>query len=107
MARNIFIVDAFKVNADGTSQHITNYPKTFNSDSYDGDVDKALKRAKGSFASTWSDFCSVDNYAMARVTLCDVAGNEIKREVLGELPQEVTPVQQNEPEQQEEPGEGE
>ena len=100
MARNIFIVDAFKVTTEGASQHVTGYPKTFNSDDYNNDVDKALKRAKGSFASTWSDFCGVDNYAMARVTLSDIAGNEIKREILGEIPQE-TAQQEEEPEQQE------
>ena len=56
MARNIFIVDAYQVNGQGTYDHINGYPKVFDSESYEGNVDTALKRAQGSFASTWSGF---------------------------------------------------
>ena len=92
MARNIFIVDAFQVNTSGQFQHITDFPKPFNSDSYNGDVDKALKRATGAFAAQHSAFCNADNYKIAHVTLTDIAGNQLRHEVIGILTDE--PAQQ-------------
>ena len=86
--RNIFIVDAFQVNGEGTYAHINGYPKVFDSNSYDNDVDKALKRANGAFASAWSSFCAVDNMQIQTVTLADIFGNQIDRKCLGSFPAE-------------------
>ena len=83
---NIFIVDAFQIDAGGTFSHISGYPKTFNSESYDGDVDKALKRATGAFATAWASFCAVDNFQMQSVTLTDATGFQLDKKVVGSLP---------------------
>lgn len=91
MARNIFIVDAFQVNGEGVYSHISGYPKPFDSDDYDHDVDKALKRANGSFASTWSGFCAVDNKQIQTVTLTDILGNQIDKKVVGGFPADPEP----------------
>lgn len=45
MARNIFIVNAYIVDANGTFNVLSGYPKNFDSNNYSYDVDKALKRA--------------------------------------------------------------
>lgn len=86
--RNIFVVDAFLVNGEGTYAHINGFPKVFDSESYDGSVDTALKRAQGSFASTWSDFCAVDNKQIQLVTLMDIFGNQLDKKCLGGFPVE-------------------
>ena len=96
MAKNIFIVDAFQIDGQGTYSHITGYPKVFNSESYDGDVDKALKRATGAFAKTWSDFCNVDDKTIQSVTLTDITGFQIRKETVGELPADPEPVEEEE-----------
>ena len=77
MAKNIFIVDAYQVDGAGTFAHISGYPKTFNSESYNNDVDKALKRATGAFATAWAEFCAVDNKQIQTVTLTDIYGLQI------------------------------
>ena len=47
MARQIFIVDALIVDANGTFNHLEGYPKPFDSKNYQNDVDKAKRRAEG------------------------------------------------------------
>ena len=91
MARNIFIVDAYQVDGQGTYSHISGFPKPFDSDSYEGSVDTALKRAQGSFASTWSGFCAVDNKQVQLVMLTDIFGNQMDRKCLGGFPVEPEP----------------
>ena len=93
MARNIFLVDAYQVNGQGAYAHINGYPKVFDSNDYDNDINIALKRANGSFASTWSGFCSVDNKQIQVVTLMDIFGNQIDRRCIGGFPAE-TPAEQ-------------
>lgn len=90
MARNIFLVDAYQVDGQGAYAHISGYPKVFDSNDYSGDVDVALKRANGSFASTWSGFCSVDNKQIQLVTLADIFGNQIDKKCIGNFPAETT-----------------
>ena len=87
MAKNIFIVDAFQINGEGTYSHISGYPKVFNSESYDNDVDKALKRATGAFATAWAGFCAVDNMQLQTVTLTDVTGFQLDKKTVGALVQ--------------------
>ena len=89
--KNIFIVDAYQVDGNGIFAHINGYPKTFNSESYEGHVDQALKRATGSFASAWSGFCSVDNKQIQTVVLYDIHGSQIDRKTLGNFPAEPEP----------------
>jgi hypothetical protein len=96
MAKNIFIVDAYQINGQGTFTHISGYPKTFSSESYEGDVDKALKRATGAFATAWAGFCAVDNMQLQMVTLMDVTGLLIDKKTVGEL---VQPAPEPEPEE--------
>lgn len=91
MVRNIFLVDAFQVNGEGAYAHINNYPKVFDSNSYENDVDKALKRANGAFADAWKGFCSVDDKQIQLVTLTDILGNQIDKKCIGAFPVEPEP----------------
>lgn len=99
MAKNIFIVDAYQINEQGTYAHINSYPKVFDSDSYDGDVDKALKRATGAFATAWASFCNVDNMMIQSVTLTDITGFQIDKKTVGQIQETPAPTPNEEPEE--------
>ncbi len=91
MARNIFIVDAYQVDGQGVYAHINGFPKPFDSESYGGNVDTALKRAQGSFADTWSGFCAVDNKQIQTVTLMDIHSTLLDKKCLGDFPADPEP----------------
>lgn len=61
MERQIFEVYAKIVDANGSYNTLSGYPKVFDSRSYNDDVEKALKRATGEFAETWGAFCKRDD----------------------------------------------
>lgn len=60
MQRQIFIVHAHIVDANGTFNYISGYPKTFDSRGYDNDIDKAQRRASGDAAEVYGAMCKVD-----------------------------------------------
>ena len=49
MSRAIFEVYAKVIDANGAYNTLTGYPKVYDSNSYDGDVEKALARARGEY----------------------------------------------------------
>jgi len=61
MKRQIFEVYAKVVDANGNYNTLSGYPKTFDSRSYDNDIDKTLLRATGGFATTWGTMCTRDD----------------------------------------------
>ena len=61
MKRQIFEVYAKVVDANGAYSTLTGYPKTFDSRSYDGDIDKTLRRAMGEFSETYGAMCKRDD----------------------------------------------
>ena len=91
MARNIFIVDAHIVDANGTFNYLSGYPKTFDSKNYDDDVDKAAKRAEGDMSETWGAMCKNDTRQIQAVALYDVFGNLIENKKMGSFPAEPEP----------------
>ena len=107
MARNIFTVDAWIVDSNGTYNKLTGYPKNFDSNSYQGDTEKALKRATGDLSEVWGAFCKRDDRQIQTVVLTQINGQIIERKSMGNF---VDPVPQ-EPETptggEEEPTEGE
>ena len=88
MAKNIFIVSAQIVDANGTFNFLDGYPKTFKSASYDGDVDKAMKRAEGDMAEVWGAMCKRDDRQIQAVSLTDVFGNLIEKKSMGDFQEE-------------------
>lgn len=83
MARQIFVVDAMVVDANGTFNHMTGYPKQFDSNSYSGDVAKTKRRAEGDMSTTWGQMCAVDTRKVQTVTLSTVEGFFIESKTTG------------------------
>ena len=102
MARNIFTVNAWIIDANGTINTLSGYPKNFDSRSYNGDTEKALKRAQGDFSEVFGAFCKRDDRLMQTVVLYQVNGQQIDRKSLGTetepAPEPVEPEEIEEPE---------
>lgn len=85
MERNIFIVDAMIVDANGTFNHLDGYPKPFDSRSYSGDVDKAKLRAEGDFSEVWGAMCKRDDRMKQTVVLYAADGFQIDSKTRGQF----------------------
>ena len=99
MQRQIFKVDAFIVDANGTFNVLSGYPKLFDSKNYSNDIDKAKGRAEGEFSDTWGSMCKVDTRQVQTCVLSNVSGHVIELKTMGEL----TPLPDPEPEPEPEP----
>lgn len=75
---NVFTVNAWIIDANGTFNYVSGYPKAFQSKNYNNDVNKALQRARGDFHSVISSMCLVDTRKVQTATLHDLYGNEIE-----------------------------
>lgn len=84
--RNIFIVDAIIVDANGTMNHLSGYPKPFDSNSYEGDVAKSRKRADGDLSEVWGAMCKRDDRMIQTVTLTNIFGELLDRKSMGGFP---------------------
>ena len=87
--RNIFIVNAFIVDANGTFNNLQGYPKTFDSKNYSDNVDTAKKRAEGDMSEQWGAMCKRDDRMIQTVTLEDVSGNVFERKSMGNFTEAV------------------
>lgn len=85
--RNIFIINAQIVDANGTFNTLDGYPKRVDSNSYENDVDKARRRSDGLFAEAWGAMCKNDTRMIQTVTLEDVYGNQLDRKSIGNFPE--------------------
>ena len=92
MARQIFIVDAHIVDANGTFNFLDGYPKKFDSKNYQDDVEKARRRAEGDMSEIWGSMCKVDTRQIQTVTLSSVFGIVLESKSTGNFAQ-------NEPEE--------
>ena len=54
MKREIFVVNANIVDASGTFNPLSGYPKTFDSKNYDNDIDKTRQRAYSEYYAALS-----------------------------------------------------
>ena len=86
MKREIFKVDAYIVDANGTYNSITGYPKTFDSKNYQDDVEKAKQRAHGDCCDVFQGMCKIDNRKLqvAMVIQCS-DGLQLRCEKIGKL----------------------
>ena len=96
--RNIFTVNAWIIDANGTYNVLSGYPKNFDSHSYNDDIAKARKRADGDFSEVWGAFCKRDDRMIQTVTLTNIYGELLDHKSMGSFLIE-------EPEEQEEPEE--
>lgn len=87
--RNIYIINAQVVDANGTFNTLDGYPKRVDSNSYEGDVDKARRRADGLYSEAWGAMCKNDTRQIQTVTLEDVYGNQLDRKSMGNFPENI------------------
>ena len=83
MARQIFMVDAFIVDANGTFNRLSGYPKNFDSKNYGGDIETAHRRAEGDMSEIWCAMCKVDSRWIQTVTLSTVDGFQLEKRTMG------------------------
>ena len=83
--RQIFIVNAFVVDANGTFNNLSGYPKTFDSKNYQNDIGKTQRRAEGDMSETWGAMCKVDTRQIQTVTLSTVDGFQIEKKTCGQF----------------------
>lgn len=88
MARQIYIVSAYIVDANGTFNYLSGYPKTFDSRNYSGDVAKARRRADGDMSEVYGAMCKVDTRQIQTVTLTDINGYQLDSKAIGEFVEE-------------------
>ena len=90
MIRQIYIVNASVVDANGAWSTVEGYPKTFDSKSYiknhgENAVNIARKRAEGEAADAWSAMCKIDTRQIQLVTVTTADGFEVLKYEDGKL----------------------
>lgn len=85
MKRQIYEVYAKVVDANGTYNTLTGYPKSFDSKNYENDIDKTLLRATGEFADTWGAMCKIDTRQLQTVILMSADGFIIDKKTIGKI----------------------
>ena len=84
--RNIYIVDATIIDANGSFGRPEGYPKTFDSNHYGNDVEKTFHRADGDMAEVWGMFCKRDDRQIQTVELKDIFGVQYGKKSMGNIP---------------------
>ena len=113
MARNIFIVNATQVvtsdsHPEGLFSVISGFPKNYDSETYNGDAEKALNAAKSEYYSRLSaNYAGSATRVMATVTLSQANGQLVMRDSTGAFPVIAPAPVEPEPEEPVEEPEGE
>lgn len=91
MIRQIFIVDAHVVDANGTFNYLAGYPKTFDSRSYGNDIDKAQIRAIGDASEVFGAMCKVDTRQLQTVVVMTADGFVVDKRTIGKIADDPDP----------------
>lgn len=89
--RNVFIVNATQVvtsdsHPEGLFSVVSGFPQNFDSNSYNGDAEAALRAAKSAYYARLSANYATTNRAMTTVTLEQANGQQILRDTSGAFP---------------------
>lgn len=95
MQRQIFIVSAFIVDANGTFNPLSGYPKTFDSRNYDNDIDKTRRRAIGDMSETYGAMCKRDDRQLQTVLCMTADGFMVDHKSIGRIADLPDPEQTN------------
>lgn len=98
MKRNIFIVNAYVVDVNGTFNPLSGYPKTFDSRNYDNDIDKTQRRATGDLSECYGAMCKRDDRQLQSVVLMTADGFVLDHKSIGKIADLPDLEQTNEPE---------
>lgn len=85
MKRTIYEVYAKIVDANGTYNTLSGYPKAFDSRNYDNDIEKTLRRAKAEFHETIGAMYKRDDRQLQTVLLITADGFVILSESIGQI----------------------
>lgn len=86
MQREIYEVTAKVVDANGTYNTLTGYPKSFDSRNYNNDVDKAERRANGEYHSVLGTMYTRDDRQLQLAMITRISdGVQIAVERVGDL----------------------
>ena len=84
--RALYLVYACIVDANGTFNTLSGYPKTFDSNNYSGDTEKARQRAYGDYHEALGAMCKRDDRMEQIAMIIDVAsGIQIEVSRIGDL----------------------
>lgn len=84
--RQIFIVSAYIVDANGGYSIPQGYPKAFDSKHYNNDIDKTQRKADADASTMWAAMCDSDSgRQLQTVTLETSDGYQIYHKSLGQL----------------------
>jgi len=101
MKREIFEVTAKIVDANGTYNTLSGYPKTFDSKNYDNDIMKTQQRAYGEYHTALGSFGTRDDRQIQIAMVTRISdGMQIAKEYVGELAE--LPDPEPEPEEEQE-----
>jgi hypothetical protein len=102
MKRVIYQVIAYVVDANGTFNNLSGYPKNFDSKNYDNDTDKTYRRANGDYCDAVGAMSKVDTRQLQVAKLMRVNdGMTLALNKIGELADlpDPEPGEETEPEQ--------
>lgn len=84
--RALYLVYAAIVDANGTFNTLSGYPKTFDSKTYSDDTEKARQRAYGEYHDVLGAMCKRDDRQEQIAMIIDVAsGVQIEASRIGDL----------------------
>ena len=87
MVQEIFVVNAQVVDANGTFNPLSGYPKAFKSVAYDNNIEKARQRALGDFYDVMGAFGKRDNRQVQTAFVMQISnGAFIANASFGALP---------------------
>ena len=101
MKRQIFIVSAVIVDANGSFANLSGYPKPFDSHNYGDDIDKAQRRAIDDMSDCFGDMCKRDDRQLQTVMVMTADGFVVEKKSIGkiaDLPDPEPVEETNEPE---------
>ena len=91
MSRQIYIVSAHIVDANGAFHMLDGYPKTFDSNSYsdkENPIETAQRRAESDFSECWAAMCKRDDRMIQTVTLGLADGFQLDKKTYGDFQEE-------------------
>ena len=98
MKREIFCINAFIVDANGTFNQLSGYPKAFDSKHYANDIEKTCQRAYSDYYDTLSAMYKIDTRQTQMVTLTRMSDGVMiamnKLGTLADLPEPETESEQ-------------
>jgi len=95
MQREIYQVNAMIVDANGTFNQLSGYPKVFDSKLYDNDIDKAERRAKGEYSEVLGAMYKRDDRPLQVANIIEVShGSVLPSTFIGQMPEVPEPTEE-------------